>query len=215
MAAVCCSDGAEALSSAAWRAHACMQLPGSGVAGAQRLAPAEPALQWLSASCRWNLLEPPKQAAREVHSLAVRPTDVYIMSVLLPIAGQRPSIAGVAPGRLACRQQSHRAASCSGLHLSGWMDGSSRSQAGLSFHSSVSRSLRAAGRSTGRVQPTQMMFERFTEKAIKVVMLAQEEARRLGHNFVGTEQASVAQGSRSCLPAGLPELPGGRSWSLV
>ncbi|MCE2931270.1 MAG: ATP-dependent Clp protease ATP-binding subunit, partial [Vampirovibrionales bacterium] len=33
-----------------------------------------------------------------------------------------------------------------------------------------------------------MMFERFTEKAIKVIMLAQEEARRLGHNFVGTEQ---------------------------
>jgi ATP-dependent Clp protease ATP-binding subunit ClpC len=32
------------------------------------------------------------------------------------------------------------------------------------------------------------MFERFTEKAIKVVMLSQEEARRLGHNFVGTEQ---------------------------
>ncbi|DBB04352.1 hypothetical protein WJX77_001805 [Trebouxia sp. C0004] len=38
------------------------------------------------------------------------------------------------------------------------------------------------------VAPTRMMFERFTEKAIKVVMLAQEEARRLGHNFVGTEQ---------------------------
>jgi ATP-dependent Clp protease ATP-binding subunit ClpA len=32
------------------------------------------------------------------------------------------------------------------------------------------------------------VFERFTEKAIKVIMLAQEEARRLGHNFVGTEQ---------------------------
>lgn len=32
--------------------------------------------------------------------------------------------------------------------------------------------------------------QRFTEKAIKVVMLAQEEARRLGHNFVGTEQVS-------------------------
>ncbi|MBD2601263.1 DUF3110 domain-containing protein [Microcystis viridis] len=31
------------------------------------------------------------------------------------------------------------------------------------------------------------MFERFTEKAIKVIMLAQEEARRLGHNFVGAE----------------------------
>ncbi|MFZ4555348.1 MAG: Clp protease N-terminal domain-containing protein, partial [Pseudanabaena sp.] len=32
------------------------------------------------------------------------------------------------------------------------------------------------------------MFEKFTEKAIKVIMLAQEESRRLGHNFVGTEQ---------------------------
>lgn len=32
------------------------------------------------------------------------------------------------------------------------------------------------------------MFERFTEKAIKAVMLSQEESRQLGHNFVGTEQ---------------------------
>lgn len=32
------------------------------------------------------------------------------------------------------------------------------------------------------------MFEHFTDKAIKVIMLAQEEARRLGHNLVGTEQ---------------------------
>ncbi|MBD2120349.1 ATP-dependent Clp protease ATP-binding subunit [Trichocoleus sp. FACHB-262] len=32
------------------------------------------------------------------------------------------------------------------------------------------------------------MFELFTEKAIKAVMLSQEEARRLGHNLVGTEQ---------------------------
>merc|ERR1719502_1327413 len=45
---------------------------------------------------------------------------------------------------------------------------------------------RARGQAT-RLQ-TRAMFERFTEKAIKVVMLAQEEARRLGHNFVGTEQ---------------------------
>lgn len=36
------------------------------------------------------------------------------------------------------------------------------------------------------------MFERFTEKAIKVIMLAQEESRRLGHNFVGTEQILLA-----------------------
>lgn len=32
------------------------------------------------------------------------------------------------------------------------------------------------------------MFERFTDKAVKTILLAQEEARRQGHNFVGTEQ---------------------------
>jgi len=32
------------------------------------------------------------------------------------------------------------------------------------------------------------MFERFTDKAVRVIMLAQEEARRLGHNMVGTER---------------------------
>ncbi|CDM93898.1 MAG: ATP-dependent Clp protease ATP-binding subunit [Limnospira maxima] len=32
------------------------------------------------------------------------------------------------------------------------------------------------------------MFEYFSDQAIKAVMLSQEEARRLGHNFVGTEQ---------------------------
>jgi DNA-binding XRE family transcriptional regulator/Uma2 family endonuclease len=31
------------------------------------------------------------------------------------------------------------------------------------------------------------MFRRFTEKAIQSITLAQEESRRLGHNFVGTE----------------------------
>jgi ATP-dependent Clp protease ATP-binding subunit ClpC len=32
------------------------------------------------------------------------------------------------------------------------------------------------------------MFEYFNDKAIAVIMLSQEEARRMGHNFVGTEQ---------------------------
>ena len=31
-------------------------------------------------------------------------------------------------------------------------------------------------------------FKRFNDKAIKVIILAQEEARRIGHNMVGTEQ---------------------------
>src|SRR5271167_4148251 len=32
-----------------------------------------------------------------------------------------------------------------------------------------------------------LMFERFTNKARHVVVLAQEEARRLQHNYIGTE----------------------------
>ena len=31
------------------------------------------------------------------------------------------------------------------------------------------------------------MFERFTNKARHVVVLAQEEARKLGHSYIGTE----------------------------
>ena len=32
------------------------------------------------------------------------------------------------------------------------------------------------------------MFEKFTESAIRAIMVAQEESKRLGHNFLGTEQ---------------------------
>jgi len=31
------------------------------------------------------------------------------------------------------------------------------------------------------------MFERFTDRARRVVVLAQEEARMLDHNYIGTE----------------------------
>jgi hypothetical protein len=33
----------------------------------------------------------------------------------------------------------------------------------------------------------QTMFERFSDRARRVVVLAQEEARRLDHNYIGTE----------------------------
>ena len=32
------------------------------------------------------------------------------------------------------------------------------------------------------------MFERFTERSVRVTVIAQEEARRLVHSFLGTEQ---------------------------
>merc|ERR1719469_1323690 len=46
-----------------------------------------------------------------------------------------------------------------------------------------------------------MMFERFNEKAIKAVMMAQEESRRLGHNYVGTEMLLVGVVAESSGPA--------------
>ena len=36
------------------------------------------------------------------------------------------------------------------------------------------------------------MFERFTERARQVVVLAQEEARILKHNYIGTEHILLA-----------------------
>ena len=36
------------------------------------------------------------------------------------------------------------------------------------------------------------MFERFTERARQVVVLAQEEARTLKHNYIGTEHILLA-----------------------
>lgn len=46
----------------------------------------------------------------------------------------------------------------------------------------------SGGARARRLVPRAMMFERFTEKAVKVIMLAQEESKRMGHNFLGTEQ---------------------------
>jgi len=42
-----------------------------------------------------------------------------------------------------------------------------------------------------RVSRQAMMFERFTEKSVKAIMMAQAESRRLGHDYVGTEMIVV------------------------
>ncbi|XP_057479112.1 ATP-dependent Clp protease ATP-binding subunit ClpA homolog CD4B, chloroplastic-like [Actinidia eriantha] len=75
--------------------------------------------------------------------------------------------------------------SLSGLRGSNAVDTMVRS--GHVFHYRVATVTSVRRRKASRMVP-KAMFERFTEKAIKVIMLAQEEARRLGHNFVGTEQ---------------------------
>ncbi|KAL6843460.1 hypothetical protein ACP4OV_026782 [Aristida adscensionis] len=72
-----------------------------------------------------------------------------------------------------------------GLRQTNFLD--TRSVIKRDFGSIVASQL-ARPRGRGSRGVVRAMFERFTEKAIKVIMLAQEEARRLGHNFVGTEQ---------------------------
>src|ERR1700688_1574352 len=43
------------------------------------------------------------------------------------------------------------------------------------------------GEETNAGKAALSMFERFTDRARRVVVLAQEEARMLNHNYVGTE----------------------------
>ncbi|MCL7032235.1 hypothetical protein MKW94_018322 [Papaver nudicaule] len=61
--------------------------------------------------------------------------------------------------------------------------------AGTDFHSKAAISLSAAPNGRGsRCVAIAGLFARFTERAIKVIMVSQEEARRMGHSYVGTEQ---------------------------
>uniref|UniRef100_A0A7N0RAN8 Clp protease ATP binding subunit n=1 Tax=Kalanchoe fedtschenkoi TaxID=63787 RepID=A0A7N0RAN8_KALFE len=79
-----------------------------------------------------------------------------------------------------------RIRSFSGLRGSNALDSFGRSS--QDFHSKVAAAISVPQKKKASCGVPKAMFERFTEKAIKVIMLAQEEARRLGHNFVGTEQ---------------------------
>ncbi len=48
------------------------------------------------------------------------------------------------------------------------------------------------------------MFERFTERARQIVVLAQDEARALGHNYIGTEHLLLGLlREEDALPAGV------------
>lgn len=58
----------------------------------------------------------------------------------------------------------------------------------LSKIEEVKRAHMANGAESEGQYSEESLHSKFNEKAIKVIMLAQLEARRLGHNFVGTEQ---------------------------
>ncbi|KAI3830707.1 hypothetical protein MKX03_009908 [Papaver bracteatum] len=64
---------------------------------------------------------------------------------------------------------------------------------GADFHSKVAISIAAppggrASRCVARAMSSTTTYDRFTEKSINVIIAAQDEARRLDGNFVGTEQ---------------------------
>ena len=61
------------------------------------------------------------------------------------------------------------------------------------------------------------MFERFTDRARRVVVLAQEEAKMLNHNYIGTEHillGLIREGDRVEVP-GAEEHRDGRRWGLL
>uniref|UniRef100_A0A7N0URN7 Uncharacterized protein n=1 Tax=Kalanchoe fedtschenkoi TaxID=63787 RepID=A0A7N0URN7_KALFE len=100
------------------------------------------------------------------------------------ISGLRSSAVS---SRMMCAAQAPRLhiLSFTGLRGSNALDSFTRPS--QDFHSVVAAAMSVRSKRACRGVP-KAMFERFTEKAIKVIMLAQEEARRLSHNFVGTEQ---------------------------
>ena len=75
--------------------------------------------------------------------------------------------------------------SFAGLRCSNPLDMFGRS--GRDFRSAVADSILVFG-GKARRGVVVAVFERFSDKAMKSVHLAQEEARRLGHSIVGTEQ---------------------------
>ncbi|KAG5618826.1 hypothetical protein H5410_018650, partial [Solanum commersonii] len=61
-------------------------------------------------------------------------------------------------------------------------------KSGETLHSKVAAATFVKQPRGCRIVPKAMSEQRNTKKAVKVIMLAQEEARRLGHNLIGTEQ---------------------------
>jgi ATP-dependent Clp protease ATP-binding subunit ClpC len=105
------------------------------------------------------------------------------------------SFSKVVPRRVSRASRQHKAVGgAGGAPVASWssasVSSSSSSFLGSSLAGSVTVAAPPLGATPGLSSMT-MMFERFNEKAIKAVMMAQEESRRLGHNYVGTEMLLV------------------------
>jgi len=88
------------------------------------------------------------------------------------------------------------ACGAAGVQCSSSVSSSSSSFLGSSMAGSITAAMptRPGGSAMSSMS---MMFERFNEKSIKAVMKAQEESRRLGHNYVGSEMLLVGVASEN------------------
>jgi len=82
---------------------------------------------------------------------------------------------------------------CSSLPSTGGSSVSSQSSGflGTSMAGSTTPAVAMTPSAGAGASSMTMMFERFNEKAIRAVMMSQEESRRLGHNYVGPEMLFV------------------------
>ena len=109
--------------------------------------------------------------------------------VALRLAG---SFAKVVPLRGKQSMQSQAVSPVSSSGFGGPVRSTGLSSGGSSFlGSSMAGSVTVAAPKRSALSSMTMMFERFNEKAIKSVMLAQEESRRLNHNYVDVEMLLV------------------------
>mmetsp|Transcript_12057 Transcript_12057/g.32556 ORF Transcript_12057/g.32556 Transcript_12057/m.32556 type:complete len:1068 (-) Transcript_12057:70-3273(-) len=114
--------------------------------------------------------------------LAVRLSRTF--SAAVPLRSVRKAIK-VLRGNVGRVSSGAPGASCVGAQ-NGCVSASTSSFLGSSLAGRVTVAA-APPRAGATIASMSMMFERFSQSAIKVVMVAQEEAKRLGHNYVGTE----------------------------
>ncbi|KAE8723884.1 hypothetical protein F3Y22_tig00011662pilonHSYRG00057 [Hibiscus syriacus] len=93
-----------------------------------------------------------------------------------------------------------RIRSSSGFRGSNSLDNKVRS--GQDFHSKDAISV-SSGRGRGSRCVPKAMFERFTEDEIKVIMVAQKETRRLGHNFMCSDHVLLGLIREGIRPTGI------------
>lgn len=130
----------------------------------------------------------PQSASLQGGSLQLYSMQVSMIMQPAGATARHSPVCSVPRAFTGCRAGPSTLSQFQGFRRTNLVDGLGRHGPAVSWEAAVGRSLRRPRSSAKAVRVTKMMFERFTEKAIKVVMLAQEEARRLGHNFVGTEQ---------------------------